>query len=675
MADKKHNINIGGDNIQIPAWASDVTAEAMVLMSQRTNILLDDMLGGVKGLKEVDDKTLAAIKKTLEGVDENASSDAAAARDRAEMVLAGATHVKNVANFFGDSEKPLTGMVNAMERMTESLTGPGAAGNKKSAMNKLFGKFPGFGALMGKWGKAVGATADIIFTAAGWNAAKFEQFAEVQRKMIDNGAIFYESGDTFDDLYAASFKAGVTYNAFADTVSNFGTTMTALGGDVSQGSKKFLGLFKSLQDSTDSMGDLGMQNKEMMESYAGYIEAIRLSGRMDGMLANNGEMLEASFQSLVVESTALASLTSLNRSEAMAAYTTAMSDPFMAAAQKKLKERGLHKTADISKEFAQTIKLLSANDSELTPMLEQIYSAFSESLFNMAGGGKEFNMEALLYRENENLPAMIKTILGKDVLENWQALINDGEAAPGEVSEMIRNQILNADTKTGFINAGAQVDGMVDTFYKGQMGVIQIIQDMGAWLKLGKNEFETKVNETYGKLDESGTTVEAMNDMSKAFLSAQELLTMDINGLATTVKAVTGVLRKGATAISNTSGDLLDMFMSDELIVTEEDKITGTNAPPPGHPEWIAANSETNKLATVSTTPTVTGLTEKVDIINKKLYNSGNGSNVLSDQALKLLNDRKKLLELQIKALTTSIQAKENEIAAKNRTVATAGYN
>ena len=132
MADKKINLPIGA-GIQVPAWATDVTAEAMVLMSQRTNVVLDDMLGGVKEMKELDTQTLEAIKKTIQGVDSNQAANASAARDKAEMVLAGANHVKNVANFFGNSEKPLTGMVDAMEKLTNNLTGsPSSAPINKS---------------------------------------------------------------------------------------------------------------------------------------------------------------------------------------------------------------------------------------------------------------------------------------------------------------------------------------------------------------------------------------------------------------------------------------------------------------------------------------------------------------------------------------------------------------
>jgi len=553
-----------------------------------------------------------------------------------------------------------------MEKLTNNLTGPAAASNKKSAMNKVFTKFPLFAEKMKDWGGAAGIASDMIFAWAGWNAAKFEQFAEVQAKMINNGAIMFETGKTFDDLYKSSFNAGVTYNAFADTVSNFGGTMVALGGDTSQGSVKFLGLFKRLQDSTDTMGDLGMQNKEMMETYAQYIESIRLTGNMESMLANNGEKLETSFQRLVVESTALASLTSLDRSEAMQAYTTAMSEPFMAAANKRLRDRGMDTTADIGSEMGKTFKLLAMAGGEAAPMFEGIFAAFSQKYFDFAGGGQKFDMRAMLAAQDTNLPVVIDRLLGESAISDWESMINEGKMLPGEVSEKLREMIREADTDTGYINAGAQVGGMVDSIYKGQLGLIQLNQDMGAWLAQSNEEFEKKVLNTYGKLEESGTTVEAMNDMSKAFLTAQELLTLDIQGLSTSVKAVSTFLRKGAEGAREGAGSIIDYFMTDET-KTDVPK-DGSNSSATTNPHVDATGPE---VAIPHSRPVVSKLIAEVDNIDKALYNS---DEELSQSERIFLQRKKENLEAQIKYLKLSNQAAEDEIKAKARAEAVSNY-
>jgi hypothetical protein len=176
--------------------------------------------------------------------------------------------------------------------------------------------------------------------------------------MIDSGSIFYDSAGEFDKLYEQSFRSGVTYNAFADTISNYGSTMTALGGNVSKGSKKFLGMFNHVQEVSSSMGDLGMQNAELMNQYAAYLEMARITGQIDSnSMEDQGKKLGQSFSNLVVESTALASLTKLSRNEVLAANVAAMSDVRLAAGTNILREQGLEDQAisveNISKQIEQ----------------------------------------------------------------------------------------------------------------------------------------------------------------------------------------------------------------------------------------------------------------------------------------------------------------------------------
>ena len=241
-------------------------------------------------------------------------------------------------------------------------------------------------------------------------------------------------------------------------------------------------------------------------------------------------------------------------------------------------------------------------------------------------------------------------------------MINEGKMLPGEVSEKLREMIREADTDTGYINAGAQVGGMVDSIYKGQLGLIQLNQDMGAWLAQSNEEFEKKVLNTYGKLEESGTTVEAMNDMSKAFLTAQELLTLDIQGLSTSVKAVSTFLRKGAEGARDGAGSIIDYFMTDETKTVE----TKTDATTNPH-----VNATGPEVAIPHSRPVVSELIAEVDNIDKALYNS---DEELTQSERIFLQRRKENLENQIKYLKLSNQAAEDEINAKARAEAVNNY-
>ena len=319
---KTTNITLpDGSIIQVPAWATETTLVTMAQQVQRTNVLTSEMLDGVKEMAELDNEIITAIKNTVEATKTNAETNKA--QSEGNMVIGAVGAIKDTASFFGDAEKPMSSMVGAVKELTDKMSGPGG----KKGLTKLAEKFPAIGTFFEKFGGSLNVVTDVALAWAGWNAAKFEQFAEVQQKMIDSGSIFYASASEFDKLYEQSFKSGVTYNAFADTVSNYGATMTALGGNVSRGSKRFLGMYKQLNEVTDSMGDLGMQNTELMNQYAAYLEMARLTGQVDQRtMAEKGRELGQSFTNLVVESTALASLTKLSRNEALATQLAALSD-------------------------------------------------------------------------------------------------------------------------------------------------------------------------------------------------------------------------------------------------------------------------------------------------------------------------------------------------------------
>ena len=337
----------------------------------------------------------------------------------------------------------------------------------------------------------------------------------------------------------------------------------------------------------------------------------------------------------------------------------------MAAANKRLRDRGMDTTADIGSEMGKTFKLLAMAGGEAAPMFEGIFAAFSQKYFDFAGGGQKFDMRAMLAAQDTNLPVVIDRLLGESAISDWESMINEGKMLPGEVSEKLREMIREADTDTGYINAGAQVGGMVDSIYKGQLGLIQLNQDMGAWLAQSNEEFEKKVLNTYGKLEESGTTVEAMNDMSKAFLTAQELLTLNIQGLSTSVKAVSTFLRKGAEGARDGAGSIIDYFMTDD----------DSDVPKDGAKDGATSNPHLNatgpEVAIPHSKPVVSELIAEVDNIDKALYNS---DEELTQSERIFLQRRKANLENQIKYLKLSNQAAEDEINAKARAEAVNNY-
>lgn len=531
-----------GSTLQVPAWASETTLVAMAQQMQRTNVLTSEMLDGVKEMADLDDETIKAIHNTIEATKTNAETDAKQSKQANRGLVGAVKAVNNTATFFGDSEKPMSSMVGALKNLSKNMDGP----NGKGGLAKLtkYLKIEGF---MKKWGGAMGVAADVALAWAGWNAAKFEQFAEVQQKMIDSGSIFYESADEFDKLYQRSFKSGVTYNAFADTISNYGATMAALGGNVSKGSKKFLGMFNHVQDVSSSMGDLGMQNAELMNQYAAYLEMARLTGQVDQRsMEHQGKQLAGSFADLVVESTAIASLTKLNRSEALNAQLAAMSDVRLAAGTADLRRQGLGDQAATIENVQRQLALIGASvEGEGRVAFDNLGAAINSATMQFSGNIQNFTLEGIL---DTGTLAVLQTV-APGLIDTLTTQIREGTLATRKGTEaFLVNEFAKVDTTKKFADATQGYGAEIQAF---QGVALRVQKNMAGMIKKTEDEMAKIKEETKKKLEASGTTVEAMNDAAKMFLTAQEAITMDLNGLSITVKSLSEWFEENSTKVKN----------------------------------------------------------------------------------------------------------------------------
>ena len=543
MAKQTNILLPDGSTISVPAWATETTLVGMAQQMQRTNVLTSEMLNGVKEMSDMDDEVIKAINNTINAVKTNTETDLNQSKAKNSGVIGAVKAVNNTATFFGDAEKPMSSMVGALKTLSKNMDGPNGKGGLAKLTKHL--KLDGF---FKKFGGAMDVAADVALAWAGWNAAKFEQFAEVQQKMIDSGSIFYDSAGEFDKLYEQSFRSGVTYNAFADTVSNYGSTMTALGGNVSKGSKKFLGMFKSLSEVTDDMGDLGMQNAELMNQYAAYLEMARITGQIDSnSMEDQGKKLGASFANLVVESTALASLTKLNRNEILAAKVAAMSDVRLSAGTNILRQQGLEDQAisveNISKQIAE---IALAAEGPGKQAFENLGEAINVATMAYSRNIGNFTLEGYL---DQGTLATLQSV-APGLTDTIAMKIREGTLAGDGVQNFLINEVSKIDTSKRFSQSaegyGKEIQGLQGT-------ILRFNKDFKA--VIGKNQEDIKKlnEETKKKLEAAGTTVEAMNDAAKMFLTAQEAITLPLNKLSAGVESVSQWFEENTTMITEAS--------------------------------------------------------------------------------------------------------------------------
>lgn len=573
MADKKYNIPVGDNAIEIPAWASESTLEALSNQSANAVKLTGKLMNTVTKNKDLDDEIIEAVKTNTQIGINNADVNQKESKARTSLLVKGAEAVRDTAGFFGDSEKPLTSLVKVTETVVNKLKG--TDGKLTAAASELDGPFKHFMKTTGK--QMANVAVDIGLAWAGWNAAKFEQFAEVQKSMIDSGAVVFDTADAFNELYTDAFQSGLTYKTFSETVANFGGTMVGLGGDVSKGSQTMMKLFKRVELNVDELGDLGLTNKELLNTYAGYIEVQRLTGSLDRQLANGGEELESSFQNLVMEAGAVANLTALSRSEAMNKMLSALSDVNLAAGLTTLEDRGLEDTAGVVEDLTKQLSLFQGIGP--SNLVDNIQLALARATSQFSGDMSNFNITQVLAGIDENAIALIEAI-APNMLDDINKAVREAEATNGEISATMIFDILKsadldklaASAATGTLLGGAQ--DFQDT-------IILIMKNMAGLDGVELEEESERLKALYA---ESGTATVAMNNMSKAFLTAQEFITLDMQTLASKLELTTEMLASGAGFFADLFKDYRQENPETTNVTTNQEEVA---------PENLTINSET----------------------------------------------------------------------------------
>lgn len=647
MADKTNNILIGDVAIDVPAWASEITLENLSMQTGNAVKLTDEMLQAVRENTKLDDDLIDAVKINTEVGTTNAKNNEANAKGKTSVLLKGAQAIKDTASFFGDSEKPLSSMVSATENLVGKMKGSNGKLDKASAEGLPFVK------ALKKYSKQVGGVAvDIGFAWAGWNAAKFEQFAEVQKMMIDSGAVVYDTADVFDELYNDSFQMGITYKSFASVIQNFGGTMVGIGGDTSKGSRSFLKMFKTLSDNTDVLGDLGMSNVDLMNSYAGFIEAQRLTGQLDKQLVNEGQPLEEAYKQLVLEAGALANLTSLTRSEAMSKQLAALSDTSLAAGLSQMEDNNFDKSAEAVRIFMKQIALF--NDVGTGDLLGTLTTAINKTTSIFANNPENFDLRPVLAQLDATAAGRLD-ILMPGLIDKFNNSIRTAETSTTVMAEnFLIKEIANFNRDKLMSTELGSISDEQESFYL-------ILKNFDNLTKLSVKD-QAKILE--GSMEESGKSTKSMNDMSKMFLTAQEFITMDMQNFGENLDFVSGLLEDSAQWLSGKFND----YKGDTSVVGPDyvgDKLDSDNSSTNNSTSKVSLENfvETSPLPVNAKAADLPRLKDRLTYLQSNSIITaapGDRTGALAARKEKQLNDEIAATKLMIEQIHNEIRHKEN---------------
>lgn len=543
MAGKKTtNIPLpDGTSVTIPSWASESTMEQVVAYMSAANkvdqkflTLMKGVGADVENLQKHISALVGEVKKNADNVDKNNDSDV----DLAKGVKGAAQAVVKASKFFGDTKAPLTGMTNVASTLAETL---------RDASPNFINRLGDFGGAV----QAAGVAADVLVDAGlaylGWNAAKLEQFAAAQQKVIDAGAIFYSSGEQFDMLYSSSIDAGVTYNSMIDAVSQFGGAIVALGGNMSQGTVSFVSFFEQLNDTADAFGDLGLSSQDMMNQYAEYLDYARMTGQMNRLLAQGGDALNNAFIELQIETAGLANVTALSRSEALRRQMDAMTDSRIALGLQQLEEAGLPGQAEVVRGITRNLGLVAPDSEILGRVLDSFSQAVAESLHT--GDIENFNFAT--YLDANTRAALEATMPG--MMENLNQAVRSGSMSAEEAGDMVFNALADMNMET-ISNAGALPGSVLAYITELQTAGMVFQRNFAGYIDMSPEERAALRAETEQRLAESGRSVRMMNDVTEDFLQLQDFMTLPLQGTYETFDWLTGLLESGAEEIQRFFG-------------------------------------------------------------------------------------------------------------------------
>ena len=541
---KVHNITLpDGSTIPVPAWATEDTMLQVTQYMAATNKVDQKFLGLMKNLGADVNDLQKEISNLVGGVKNSSKNktalDAAEASSKGYKTVANA--VMKASNFFGDAEKPMTGLVSAAGTLNEGLKNL-----DEGFMKRLIPEGSKLAGFFSKFGGTLDVATDAGLAYLGWNAAKFEQFAEAQKAALDAGAIFYSSGDQFDQLYSRSMDAGVSYNIMMDAVNQFGGTLTGLGGSVSAGADNFVHMFGNLNEMADQFGDLGLSSKDMLNQYGQFLEYARLSGQLGGATLDAGDRINKSFINLQIEATGLANLTALSKSEAMQRQLAAMTEPLTVLGTSTLRDNGQIAQAGMVDEFVKQLGLIAPEVPEFQGLLDALGREVAETSDNI----EIFDIGRRL---DGNLRGAIDTALGTDFIPTLNEAVRTGNMANADAQTFILEALANVDQEK-LASSGAASGSILRLVQDIQAGGFRIKKNFDNYLSMSEEERKKYLEETGKAMEQSGQSVVIMNEATKQFYQLQDAMTLPMQGTADMFEYVTEGLQKGAKFIKSALG-------------------------------------------------------------------------------------------------------------------------
>lgn len=498
---KTHKIEVGGETINVPAWATEEQFDTLLKID--TNVLksLDAMLRANRKREKVqkdDNKalldSLARVAKAAKGNNTKTQQQQQGFFNRLDKQLSDAN--KAYKKGFGkraESEKALNDFI---VKSSKDLTKGTAKFTKDMASFDLKTMATALGSVAG------------LGTIAGMAAGVLEGFSTSIIELANTGVGL---GGSLMDLRTSASMAGLDLASYSKVVNANSSAIKSLGANTTEGSARFATLARDMKQASRSFNNFGMTNTEMAETLAEEIELRRLSGMSQQNIQNG---LADSMSKLMLETTQMAAATGQDRRELLRRRNDAMKNATVQAKLMAMQREGMDTTLIREKIDAITGTLGKGNEDLALAMAQ---AAMTDNFDFMAvDGGKYARLASMMGEESGSLL--------RNIFETYSTGLKDGNLS----SEELKTEI------TAMVGQLGQ-SGSADMFK--ELGVLSAAGgEMG-----GVADSVIKLMSELGGMGETAEEVKKTNDQTKKGLQEQALLALpsSLEELANNIKEST----------------------------------------------------------------------------------------------------------------------------------------
>jgi hypothetical protein len=535
MAANVYNITLpDGTTIPLPAWATDETLRRLVAETSASKKLDEKLLKVLSGIVHETGSIDDILRDLKSATQREAKKREILDKSTQRSVGRFTTAATKAAKGMGDTSKPLSSSLDMMKGAVQTLFKD--MSSSSSVAGKSMSKYST--KTLRTFGAFAKASGIAVTTILGMNAKKFEQYEQSQRRMIDAGAAFLESEQSFHDLYKKAITAGVSYDTFTQLVQQSGTTLLALGDSVSSGQVKFLSIFKDVNDSADKFGDFGLKSADMMQEFADYVELQRLKGTVGGLGDESQKKLRDGFANLMFETIALANLTGIKSKSQREAMRNASKDPLYILGVGSM-------TDDQQRSMSNATKLYGSqrDSSTMAKILDDIKAAIGRHRGNVDNAWVE--VQTQIYGGDAGAQAIMSMMASTGVINRLRTahdsgqeitpIFNDVLAALSDTSNPIWNNVSGVGVGGKMLEFAADADQLYKIVGKANAEKLADIKTDG---------FDTTNASGIGQqLEASGSIVSTMNTFGIMMAELEEKVLLPLDKTAQSLYSISSAFR------------------------------------------------------------------------------------------------------------------------------------